>query len=140
MSRCLFLSFARRYETLFGVNPSSLSRSLCARTEERRLLDTAREIVKSHLPQIHELAGEIFQTLVVDRDYVKAHYTLPESAALLSALVCQDIDVDNLPKVADYACGTGALLNGVYKRLQRLYEQKTDFCPGALLSWRKANG
>ena len=91
----------------------------------RRLLDTAREIVKSHLPQIHELAGEIFQTLVVDRDYVKAHYTLPESAALLSALVCQDIDVGNLPKVADYACGTGALLNGVYKRVQRLYEQKT---------------
>lgn len=91
----------------------------------RRLLDTAREIVKSHLPQIHELAGEIFQTLVVDRDYVKAHYTLPESAALLSALVCYEIDADNLPKVADYACGTGALLNGVYKRVQRLYEQKT---------------
>ena len=61
----------------------------------------------------------------MDRDNVKAHYTRPESATLLSSLVCPDIDVDNLPKVADYACGTGALLNGVYKRIQQLYERKT---------------
>ena len=28
-----------------------------------------------------------------------------------------------LPKVADFACGTGALLNGVYQRILSLYEQ-----------------
>ena len=89
------------------------------------LLETAIDISNSHLQQVHEIGGELFQDLVVDRDNVKAHYTLPESATLLSALVCPDIDVDNLPKVADYACGTGALLNGVYKRIQQLYEQKT---------------
>ena len=89
------------------------------------LLNTAIDISKSHLQQVHEIGGELFQDLVVDRDNVKAHYTLPESATLLSALVCPDIDVDNLPKVADYACGTGALINGVYKRIQQLYEQKT---------------
>ena len=96
-----------------------------ARRVLKGLLATAIDICKSHLQQVHEIGGELFQDLVVDRDYVKAHYTLPESATLLSALVCPDINVDNLPKVADYACGTGALLNGVYKRIQQLYEQKT---------------
>ena len=94
----------------------------------KQLWKTAYEICESHLPQIHELAGEIFQRLIVDRKYVKSNYTMPESAALLSALVCPDIECDNLgdlPKVADFACGTGSLLNGVYKQIQRLYEQKT---------------
>ena len=94
----------------------------------KQLWQTAYEICESHLPQIHELAGEIFQRLIVDRKYVKSNYTMPESASLLSALVCPDIKCDNLrdlPKVADFACGTGSLLNGVYKQIQRLYEQKT---------------
>ena len=96
-----------------------------ARRVLKGLLNTAIDISKSHLQQVHEIGGELFQDLVVDRDNVKAHYTRPESATLLSSLVCPDIDVDNLPKVADYACGTGALLNGVYKRIQQLYERKT---------------
>ena len=94
----------------------------------KQLWQTAYKICKSHLPQIHELAGEIFQRLIVDRKYVKSNYTMPESASLLSALVCPDIQCDklqDLPKVADFACGTGSLLNGVYKQVQRLYEQKT---------------
>ena len=94
----------------------------------KQLWETAYEICNSHLPQIHELAGEIFQRLIVDRKYVKSNYTMPESAALLSALVCPDIQCDtlrDLPKVADFACGTGSLLNGVYKQIQQLYEQKT---------------
>lgn len=96
-----------------------------ARNVLRKLWETTHLIVTTHRHQIHELSGEVFQNLVVDRPYVKAYYTRPESAMLLSALVCPDIDVDNLPKVADYACGTGALLNGVYKEVQRQYEQKT---------------
>ena len=96
-----------------------------ARRVLKGLLKTAIDISNFHLQQVHEIGGELFQDLVVDRDNVKAHYTRPESATLLSSLVCPDIDVDNLPKVADYACGTGALLNGVYKRIQQLYEQKT---------------
>ena len=94
----------------------------------KQLWQTAYEICKSHLPQIHELAGEIFQRLIVDRKYVKSNYTMPESASLLSALVCPYIQGDalrDLPKVADFACGTGSLLNSVYKQIQRLYEQKT---------------
>ena len=98
---------------------------LMARRVLKGLLETAIDISNFHLQQVQQIGGELFQKLVVDRDYVKAHYTLPVSATLLSALVCPDIDVDNLPKVADYACGTGALVNGVYKRIQSLYEQKT---------------
>ena len=101
----------------------------------KQLWETAYEICNSHLPQIHELAGEIFQRLIVDRKYVKSNYTMPESAALLSALVCPDIQCDalrDLPKVADFACGTGSLLNGVYKQIQRLYEQKTGHSSRAI--------
>lgn len=92
------------------------------------LCDVACTLLESHLPQIQELAGEVFQELLVDRKNVKANYTLPESAALISALACpslpEELTLETLPKVADYACGTGALLNGVYKRIQQLWEER----------------
>ena len=92
------------------------------------LCDIACTLIESHLPQIHELAGEVFQELLVDRKNVKANYTLSESAAFISALACpslpEELRLETLPKVADYACGTGALLNGVYKRIQQLWEER----------------
>ena len=92
------------------------------------LCDIACTLIESHLPQIHELAGEVFQELLVDRKNVKANYTLSESAAFISALACpslpEELTLETLPKVADYACGTGALLNGVYKRIQQLWEER----------------
>ncbi len=89
----------------------------------QKLCAAANNLVQSRLSQIHELAGEVFQRLIVDRKYIKANYTLPTSAALLSALVCPELPNGRLPKVADFACGTGSLLNGVYKRVQALWEQ-----------------
>ena len=88
------------------------------------LCDTAKELVDQRLTQIHELAGTVFQRLIVDRKYVKANYTRLESVALLSALVLPKTqeDVSKL-KVADFACGTGSLLNGVYQRILELHEQ-----------------
>jgi len=73
----------------------------------------------------------VFQRLIVDRRFIKTYYTRPESVALLSALVLPthkyllNTRKDTLShlKVADFACGTGALLNGVYQRLLALYEQ-----------------
>ena len=100
------------------------NRRLC-RDVLRTLWQTARTIVENHREAMHQIVGEVFQEVLADRRYVKANYTLPESAALLSALVCPDIDVHNLPKVADYACGTGALLNGVYQQVRRLYSRKS---------------
>ena len=87
------------------------------------LCEAARDLIETGIAQIHELAGIVFQKLITDRKYVKANYTLPESAVLLSTLVLSKLPKGKLPKVADFACGTGALLNGVYQRILSLYEQ-----------------
>ena len=89
----------------------------------RLLCEAAKDLVDTGIAQIHELAGIVFQKLITDRKYVKANYTLPESAVLLSTLVMPELPKGKLPKVADFACGTGALLNGVYQRILSLYEQ-----------------
>ena len=88
------------------------------------LCEAAKDLVDTSIVQIHELAGIVFQKLITDRKYVKANYTLPESAVLLSTLVMPKLPKGKLPKVADFACGTGALLNGVYQRILSLYEQQ----------------
>ena len=87
------------------------------------LCDTAKELVDQQLTQVHELAGTVFQRLIVDRKYVKANYTRLESVALLSALVLpRTQESASELKVADFACGTGSLLNGVYQRILELHE------------------
>ena len=88
------------------------------------LRDTARELEKMGLAQEHELAGIVFQKLIDNRKILKANYTRPESSALLCALVLPELKTDPKKlKIADFACGTGSLLNGVYQRLLMLYEQ-----------------
>ena len=93
------------------------------------LRNTAQRLIAEGLAQVHELAGIVFQRLIVDRKFIKANYTRPESVALLSALVLPngrpslDEGRCGLPKVADFACGTGALLNGLYQRILALHEQ-----------------
>ena len=54
------------------------------------LRDTAEGLIARGLEQVHELAGIVFQRLIVDRRFIKANYTRPESVALLSALVLPD--------------------------------------------------
>ena len=88
------------------------------------LCEAAKDLVDTGIAQIHELSGIVFQKLITDRKYVKANYTLPESAVLLSTLVLPKLSEGKLPKVADFACGTGTLLNGVYQRILSLYEQQ----------------
>ena len=88
------------------------------------LRDTARELEKMGLAQEHELAGIVFQKLIDNRKILKANYTRPESSALLCALALPELKSDPKKlKIADFACGTGSLLNGVYQRLLMLYEQ-----------------
>ncbi len=89
-----------------------------------RLCEAAKDLIDTGIAQIHELAGIVFQKLITDRKYVKANYTLPESATLLSTLVTPKLPEVTYPKVADFACGTGALLNSVYQRILSLYEQQ----------------
>ncbi len=88
------------------------------------LRDTSRELEMMGLAQEHELAGIVFQRLIADRKILKANYTRPESSALLCALVLPELNRDAKKlKIADFACGTGTLLNGVYQRLLMLHEQ-----------------
>ena len=95
------------------------------------LRDTAQGLIARGLAQVHELAGIVFQRLIVDRKFIKANYTRPESVALLSSLVLPDGQppstlgdgLPTFPKVADFACGTGALLNGLYQQILALHEQ-----------------
>ena len=93
------------------------------------LRDTAQKLIARGLAQVHELAGIVFQRLIVDRRFIKANYTRPESVALLSGLVLPDPPNPpaeghcTFPTVADFACGTGALLNGLYQRILGLHEQ-----------------
>ena len=91
------------------------------------LCRAAHELVSGGIAQVHELAGIVFQRLIIDRKYIKANYTRPEAVVLLSVLVLPmahqgNVDVHKL-KVADFACGTGALLNGVYQRILSIHEQ-----------------
>ena len=71
-----------------------------------------------------DLAGQMFGRLITDRKFLATFYTLPSSAALLAELAVQRLsfdygDVDEVTglKVADFACGTGALLSAAYNRI-----------------------
>ncbi|MYK18215.1 hypothetical protein F4055_08620 [Candidatus Poribacteria bacterium] len=90
----------------------------------RILRKTALTLGRMGLAQEHELAGIAFQDFIAERKIIKANYTRPESSALLCALVLPKLkkDAKNI-KVADFACGTGTLLNGMYQRILALHEQ-----------------
>ena len=70
----------------------------------------------------HDLAGQMYGRLIADRKFLATFYTLPVSAALLAELAADRLDVDwsdpeaftNL-RIADLACGTGALLAAAYR-------------------------
>ncbi len=78
----------------------------------------------------HDLTGRVFQRLISDRKYLATFYTLPASAALLARLAVAKLDgVDwgdpnaiGRLRVADFACGTGALLSAVYEQIAARHE------------------
>ena len=70
----------------------------------------------------HDLSGQMFGRLITDRKFLATFYTLPASAALLAELAAARLDVEwSDPKaftdlrIADLACGTGALLAAAYR-------------------------
>ena len=78
----------------------------------------------------HDLTGRVFQRLIADRKYLATFYTLPASAALLAALAVGKMDVDwsdlhaiGQLRIADFACGTGALLSAVTEQITSRYER-----------------
>ena len=97
----------------------------------RRLYRTARSISSSDVTYAHDVTGRLLQRFITDRKYLASFYTLPPSAALLARLSIaklQGVDwggaeaVGKL-KIADFACGTGALLGAVYEQVAARHEQ-----------------
>ena len=95
------------------------------------LRDTAQEIDVLGVNNAHDLTGRIFQRLIANRKYLATFYTLPASAALLARLAVSkmgsvdwaDVGAIGNLRVADFACGTGALLSAVYEQTAARHER-----------------
>ncbi len=96
----------------------------------RVLQQTAHDVSATGVGASHDLTGRIFQSLIADRKYLATFYTLPASAALLARLAVDKLtnvdwaDAEGLGnlRVADFACGTGALLAAVYEQIATRHE------------------
>ena len=94
--------------------------------EARRLIEYLRaaadELAKLGITTTQDLAGQMFGRLIADRKFLATFYTRPESAALLAELAAARLGADwadaesvEALRVADLACGTGALLSAAYR-------------------------
>ncbi len=110
---------------IIGLLPANKASSIL-----KTLTNAAERIHEDGLLYEHDLTGHVFQRLIIDRKYLAAYYTLPESAALLASLAVSKMNVDWIKddkirelKIADFACGTGALLSAVYDQIANRYER-----------------
>ncbi len=121
------------YWAIFGVAKDILEQLPAAEAAQilRRLRGTAQSISAMGVANSHDLTGRIFQRLIADRKYLATFYTLPASAALLARLAVAklagvdwaDADAIGRLRVADFACGTGALLSAVYEQIAARHER-----------------
>ena len=100
----------------------------------QRLLSTlygaAEKFTVNGLSNSQDLTGRVFQRLISDRQYLATYYTLPASATLLASLALSKVghvdwgDGDSVGSmaIADFACGTGALLSAIYREVINRYE------------------
>ena len=93
-----------------------------ARAALERLARVARDLDGLGVTTVHDLAGQMFGELIADRKFLATFYTRPASAALLAELAVARLDVDwgnpdavKALRIADLACGTGALLSAAYR-------------------------
>ena len=76
--------------------------------------------------EMHDMAGQMFQRLIMDRKFLATFYTLPVSAMLLAELAVSRMKIDwrdakavTALRVADFASGTGTLISAAYRAIQR---------------------
>lgn len=121
------------YWPIFGVARDIVSQleSFDAAGILRTLRGTATRIRSTGVDNAHDLTGRVFQRLIADRKYLATFYTLPPSAALLARLAVaklqgldwSDSETVGKLRVADFACGTGALLSAVYEQIAARHER-----------------
>ena len=94
------------------------------------VVDAISELMKLGATTYHDLTGRMFQTLIADRKFLATFYTLPPSACLLAELAVDRLNVDWTDRaaieklsVADFACGTGALLSATQRAIYRRYRR-----------------
>ena len=118
------------YWPIFKVASDLLARmrSDTAHRVLRALVGTADQIAHIGATTRQDLAGRMFQNLIVDRKFLATFYTLPASAALLAELAAARMDadwsdLDAYPEltVADLSCGTGTLLATAYHAVLARY-------------------
>ena len=120
------------YWPIFHVGRSVLDKlptGIARRTIET-LYQAARAVSALEVTYAHDVTGRLLQRFITDRKYLASFYTLPPSAALLSRLCVERMrDVDwgdansiGRLKIADFACGTGALLGAVYDQVASRHE------------------
>ncbi len=91
----------------------------------RILSQSGNYVSATGIDNAHDLTGRVFQRLISDRKYLATFYTRPASAALLAQLAVEKLqgvdwaDTEAIGKlrIADFACGTGALLSAVYEQI-----------------------
>ena len=113
------------YWPIFEVSRRLLLANSGARASKQALeilSRTAADIVEH--PGASGLVGRLFGELIGDRKFLATFYTRPASAALLAELAVDRLEVDwSEPKavtdlrIGDMACGTGALLTEMYRRV-----------------------
>ena len=103
-----------------------------ANTVLSRLAQAASDLAGLGATTLHDLSGRMFQRLIADRKFLATFYTLPTSAALLGELAVARLDAETdwsdpdaltSLRVADLACGTGALLSAAYRALAVRYRR-----------------
>lgn len=95
-----------------------------------RLANAAMELDKIGATSQHDLSGRMFQRLITERKFLATFYTLPSSSALLAELAISRLNVNwarrediSKLRIADFACGTGALLNAAYSSVLSRYRR-----------------
>ena len=121
------------YWSIFSIGKNILQQ--LTSMDAKRVLNLLELIVgnitNTGIDNTHDLTGRVFQRLISDRKYLATFYTLPPSADLLARLAVaklnnidlSDADAIARLRVADLACGTGALLSGFYEQITARYEQ-----------------
>lgn len=113
------------YWPIFGIGHrllSAMNNQFAANRMLKRLYELANKVTST--PNAQGLVGRLFGELIGDRKFLAAFYTRPSSAALVAELAVGRLAINwadpsataNV-QVGDLACGTGALLTAVYRRI-----------------------
>ena len=121
------------YGAIFNAALTSLHPGIPAENASDALSalgELADEIATARLGNRVDFAGELFPELLADREETAAHYTLPVTAELLAGLAVDRLEVADWAdtdalrrlRIADLACGTGALLRAAYGHIRHRHE------------------